>query len=79
MKRYILILFAFYAGLWLQAANEENIVYTNASNLQLIGKATVEGDFFHRIDTAHYQNLPSTVKQLFTVHQRIVIPFVHTP
>ena len=53
MKRHILILFAFYAGLWLQAANEENIVYTNASNLQLIGKATVEGDFFHRIDTAH--------------------------
>lgn len=46
MKRHILILFAFYAGLWLQAANEENIVYTNASNLQLIGKATVEGDFF---------------------------------
>ena len=36
MKRHILILFAFYAGLWLQAANEENIVYTNASNLQLI-------------------------------------------
>lgn len=75
MKRYILILFAFYAGLWLQAANEENIVYTNASNLQLIGKATVEGDFFHRIDTAHYQNLPSTVKQLYTYSAGLAIAF----
>lgn len=75
MKRHILILFAFYAGLWLQAANEENIVYTNASNLQLIGKATVEGDFFHRIDTAHYQNLPSTVKQLYTYSAGLAIAF----
>ena len=45
---------------------KDNITYVPAQELLLVGKATTEGEYFHRVDTAKYRTMPPTVKKLFT-------------
>lgn len=33
---------------------KDNITYVPAQELLLVGKATTEGEYFHRVDTAKY-------------------------
>ena len=42
---------------------KDNITYVPAQELLLVGKATTEGEFFHRVDTAKYRTMPPTVKK----------------
>ena len=56
-------------------ASEANIIYTNANQLQLLGKATMEGSFFHRIDTVRYKDLPKSVKKLYAHSSGLAIAF----
>ena len=46
-----------------------------AQELLLVGKATTEGEYFHRVDTAKYRTMPPTVKKLFTNSAGLAISF----
>ena len=53
----------------------DNITYVPAQELLLVGKATTEGEYFHRVDTAKYCTMPPTVKKLFTNSAGLAISF----
>lgn len=52
-----------------------NFAYTSAQELVLIGKATSEGAYFHRVDTAKYHRMRPVVKKLFTNSAGLAISF----
>lgn len=54
---------------------KDNITYVPAQELLLVGKATTEGEYFHRVDTAKYCTMPPTVKKLFTNSAGLAISF----
>ena len=54
---------------------KDNITYVPAQELLLVGKATTEGEYFHRVDTAKYRTMPPTVKKLFTNSAGLAISF----
>ena len=54
---------------------KDNITYVPAQELLLVGKATTEGGYFHRVDTAKYCTMPPTVKKLFTNSAGLAISF----
>ena len=54
---------------------KDNITYVPAQELLLVGKATTEGEYFHRVDTAKYCTIPPTVKKLFTNSAGLAISF----
>lgn len=54
---------------------KENFTFTQAQNLLLVGKATTEGAFFHRVDTMKYNKMPATVKRLFSNSAGLAICF----
>ena len=49
--------------------------YVPAQELLLVGKATTEGEYFHRVDTAKYCTMPPAVKKLFTNSAGLAISF----
>lgn len=53
----------------------QDIVYTNAVNLNIIGKANPTHKPYHRVDTAKYSNMPQEVKRLFTNSAGLAITF----
>lgn len=55
--------------------NNSGTYYTPAQDLMLVGKATTEGEYFHRVDTAKYRNMPPKVKKLFTNSAGLAISF----
>ncbi len=55
--------------------SQKDIVYTDASRLTLIGKAEPGGEYYHRVDTAHYHTMPKAVKKLFTNSAGLAIAF----
>lgn len=54
---------------------KNNFTYTSAQELLLVGKATSEGEYFHRVDTAKYHSMPPKVKKLFTNSAGLAISF----
>lgn len=54
---------------------KNNFTYVPAQELLLVGKATTEGEYFHRVDTAKYRTMPPTVKKLFTNSAGLAISF----
>lgn len=54
---------------------KNNFTYTSAQELLLLGKATSEGEYFHRVDTAKYHSMPPKVKKLFTNSAGLAISF----
>lgn len=58
------------------SGQQKNIFnYTSAQELLLVGKATSEGEYFHRVDTAKYHSMPPKVKKLFTNSAGLAISF----
>ncbi len=53
----------------------QDIVYTDATNLNLIGKANSIPHYYHRVDTAKYNDMPLSVKKLFTNSAGLAITF----
>lgn len=51
---------------YLFAQQTGSIVYVDAKELTLIGKANSTPHLYHRIDTLQYQGMPAVVKELFT-------------
>lgn len=49
--------------------------YTPAKELLLVGKAMPGGEYFHRVDTAKYNQMPPAVKRLFTNSAGLAICF----
>ena len=54
---------------------KSNFTYMPAQELLLVGKATTEGEYFHRVDTAKYCTMPPAVKKLFTNSAGLAISF----
>ena len=54
---------------------KNNFTYVPAQELLLVGKATTEGEYFHRVDTAKYCTMPPAVKKLFTNSAGLAISF----
>ena len=54
---------------------KNNFTYVPAQELLLVGKATIEGEYFHRVDTAKYCTMPPAVKKLFTNSAGLAISF----
>ena len=54
---------------------KSNFTYVPAQELLLVGKATTEGEYFHRVDTAKYCTMPPAVKKLFTNSAGLAISF----
>ncbi len=52
-----------------------NVVYVDAKELTLIGKANPTPHHYHRIDTLQYQTMPAAVKKLFTNSAGLAIVF----
>lgn len=50
-------------------------VYYDAREFTLIGKAAPTPEFYHRVDTAKYNDLPAVVKRLFTNSSGLAIMF----
>lgn len=59
----------------MSAQQKKNFTYTSAQDLLLVGKATTEGEYFHRVDTAKYHSMPPRVKKLFTNSAGLAISF----
>ena len=59
----------------MSAQSKRDFTYTSAQELLLVGKATSEGEYFHRVDTAKYHSMPSAVKKLFTNSAGLAISF----
>ncbi len=74
MKKSIAILLLFISVA--AFADEKKFNFTPARDLTLIGKATDDGPFFHRVDTARYSDMPEGVKRLFTQSAGLAIHFV---
>lgn len=53
----------------------QNIQYTDARKLTLIGKAMPGNSFYHRIDTALYSKIPFKVKSILTHSAGLAISF----
>ncbi|MFV0507061.1 MAG: SGNH/GDSL hydrolase family protein [Bacteroidales bacterium] len=53
----------------------QNLVYVNAEDLDIIGKANPTPMHYHRIDTMKYNNMPQGVKNLFTNSAGLAIAF----
>lgn len=53
----------------------QNIVYTDAKELNMIGKAKPTNEYYHRVDTAQYRTMPPKVKSLFTNSAGLAIMF----
>ncbi len=53
----------------------DNIVYVDAKELTLIGKANPTPHYYHRIDTLQYQGMPAKVRELFTNSAGLAIVF----
>lgn len=60
---------------YLFAQQAGNIVYVDAKELTLIGKAVPTPYCYHRIDTLQYQGMPAAVKKLFTNSAGLAIVF----
>lgn len=75
LKTILLFLFVFGIHSSLFSQKKTNIVYTDAKELTLIGKATPTPNFYHRIDTVKYNNIPPRVKKLFTQSAGLAITF----
>lgn len=60
--------------LWSQS-NDNSIVYTDAKELTLIGKAVSTPHHYHRIDTLRYGDMPAAVKRLFTNSSGLALVF----
>lgn len=56
-------------------ASAQNIQYTDAKGLTLYGRSAVSGPYFHRVDTARYNDMPKQVKVLATHPAGFVIAF----
>lgn len=59
----------------MSAQSKRNFTYTSAQELLLVGKATSEGEYFHRVDTAKYHSMPPAVKKRFTNSAGLAISF----
>lgn len=57
------------------AQQKDSFIYTPAQELLLVGKATSEGEYFHRVDTAKYHSMLPKVKKLFTNSAGLAISF----
>lgn len=55
--------------------NYDTVRYTNASELNIIGKIQHKGKIFHRLDTAEFSLLPENVKKLATQSAGLAISF----
>ncbi len=68
---------AIFAGLLccFKLSAQEKIVYTDAKNFTLVGKATPTESLYHRIDTLLYNDMPAPVKELFTNSAGLAIAF----
>ncbi len=58
------------------SAQGKTFNYTPAQELQLVGKASSDGGFFHRVDTLRYNDMPAGVKRLFTQSAGLAVSFV---
>lgn len=61
------------ASLWGQNSTKQT--YFDAQKFTLIGKASSTPQFYHRVDTAKYNELPKTIKNLFTNSSGLAIMF----
>ena len=68
-------LFTMASTSYLSAQQTGGIVYVDAKELTLIGKANSTPDLYHRIDTLQYQKMPLAVKKLFTNSAGLAIVF----
>lgn len=75
IKNLLITVFLFLLPL-VSMAQQADFVYTPAQQLTLIGKATADGAFFHRVDTARYSDMPAEVKRLFTHSSGLALSFV---
>ncbi len=57
------------------AIAQKNLRYTDARQLTLVGKATENKNYYHRIDTGDYPDIPATVKNLLTHSAGLAISF----
>lgn len=55
--------------------SSEKLVYYDAREFTLIGKAAPTSEFYHRVDTAKYNAMPVVVKRLFTNSAGLAIMF----
>ena len=76
MKPTLIFVFLFF--LFHTESHAQKIVYTDATTLTLYGKSQSSGPHFHRVDTAHYADMPSVVKFLSTHSAGLVIAFKTT-
>lgn len=53
----------------------QDLIYTDAKTLNLIGKANPTREYYHRVDTAKYNAMPISVKRLFTNSAGLAIMF----
>lgn len=60
-------------SLWGQNTTKQ--IYFDAKKFTLIGKITETPEFYHRVDTAKYREMPRVVKSLFTNSSGLAIMF----
>lgn len=53
----------------------QDLIYTDARNLTLIGKHTPTDMYYHRVDTLRYNTMPRAVKLLYTNSSGMAIAF----
>lgn len=58
-----------------KAQERPSYTYTNAEKLTMVGKAFTNKQFYHRIDTVAYPDLPKQVKSLLTHSAGLAIAF----
>ncbi len=57
-------------------ANAQNLEYVDARNLLMVGKACSSGEYYHRLDTTFFKELPPKVKYLSTHSCGLAIGFL---
>lgn len=65
----------FYFNLNLMAQEKSKLIYRDAKQFYLYGKAKPSSNFYHRVDTSTYSNLSSTIKNLLTNSAGLAICF----
>lgn len=73
LKASFLICFFLFAAVY--SISGQEMIYKNAKELTLIGKVLPTPEFYHRVDTARYNEMPQRVKKLFTNSSGMGITF----
>lgn len=71
MKKYLILIFI----VLVQISYAQNIKYTNADKLTMVGKVEPSPNIFHRLDTAKYKDIPLIVRKLYANSAGLAITF----